>query len=356
MSKEAPCVKVSKNNGEKAIIMANKLKIIDKALEIKRNKTHIYIPLIRGISQSELEEIRKTICNIEISTSAFTERRMRKATYTELLNGKIPPYLLASLPKAIDFVGDIAIIELPPELGPYENLIGEAIIQAQKGIRTVLAKAGAVAGTYRLREYRLIAGEPKRETIHKEYGCKYMVDVAKAYFSPRLSHEHYRIASQVQEGETVIDMFAGIGPFSILIAKTHINVKVYAIDINPDAVAYLKRNILLNRVEGKVHPILGDAREVVRQKLTCKSDRVIMNLPEKSIEFIDVACEALRREGGIVHLYSFIRSSEPLNNFKELLKEKIEEYGRRVEEILHIRFVRETAPYEWQIALDLKIR
>ncbi|MEM3601513.1 MAG: class I SAM-dependent methyltransferase family protein, partial [Candidatus Bathyarchaeia archaeon] len=126
--------------------------------------------------------------------------------------------------------------------------------------------------------------------------------------------------------------------------------------INPDAVAYLKRNILLNRVEGKVYPILGDAREIVGQKLTYQSDRVIMNLPEKSVEFIDAACKALKPEGGIIHLYSFIRSSEPLNNFKARFRGKIEEYGRRVEEILNIRFVRETAPYKWQVALDLKIR
>ncbi|MEM3550205.1 MAG: class I SAM-dependent methyltransferase family protein [Candidatus Bathyarchaeia archaeon] len=356
MSKETPCFMVPKQDGEKAIIIANKLKIIDKALEIKRNENHIYIPLIRYLSQSELEGVRNTLPTIKISSSTFTERRKRKATYIELLNGKVPPHLFASLPKAIDFVGEIAIIEIPPELGAYGNLIGEAIMQAQKGIRTVLAKTSAVSGTYRLREYTLIAGEPKSETIHKEHGCKYFVDVSKAYFSPRLSHEHYRIASQVREGETVIDMFAGVGPFSILIAKTHNNIKVYAIDINPDAVAYLKRNILLNRVEGKVYPILGDAREIVGQKLTYQSDRVIMNLPEKSVEFIDAACKALKPEGGIIHLYSFIRSSEPLNNFKARFRGKIEEYGRRVEEILNIRFVRETAPYKWQVALDLKIR
>jgi tRNA (guanine37-N1)-methyltransferase len=129
---------------------------------------------------------------------------------------------------------------------------------------------------------------------------------------------------------------------------------VYAVDANPDAVEYLKKNIRLNRSIGKVHPILGDARQVVKNKLSGVADRVIMNLPEKAIDFVDVACEAIKPSGGIVHFYSFVNKSD-LENLKARFTEAIEKSGRRVEKILSLRLVRETAPYEWQAVLDARI-
>jgi tRNA (guanine37-N1)-methyltransferase len=158
----------------------------------------------------------------------------------------------------------------------------------------------------------------------------------------------------VKEGETVIDMFAGVGPFSILIAKTHEDVKVYAIDKNPDAIALLKRNVRLNRVNGKVHPIHGDAKHIIKQQLRGLADRVIMNLPEKAIEFVEAACEALKIEGGVVHFYSFVKEDETLEKLKQQFIVEVEKSGRMAK-IFSTRFVRETAPYEWQAALDAEI-
>lgn len=355
MPKESLCIKVLKTDGEKGIVLADKLKLINKELEIKRDKDFIFIPLAHQPSQSELETFKEQVPDCEISTYAFKERKKQITKFVELLEDRLPPHLLASLPRAIDFVGDIAIIEIPPELYVYKNVIGEAILQVHKNVRTVLAKAGAVSGTYRLREFEVIAGEPKTQTIHKEHGCQYYVDLSKAYFSPRLSYEHERVAVLVEEGETVIDLFAGVGPFAILIAKTHGKVKVYAIDMNPNAVEFLNKNIKLNRVEGKVHSILGDARQVVKQRFANIADRVIMNLPEKAIEFVDVACEALKPKGGVVHFYAFVDASKSLEDVKKSFIQKVEKCGRRVEKVLFARFVRATAPYEWQIALDAKI-
>jgi tRNA (guanine37-N1)-methyltransferase len=181
------------------------------------------------------------------------------------------------------------------------------------------------------------------------------LDVAKAYFSPRLSYEHNRVASLVKQGETVIDLFAGVGPFAIQIAKTHEDVKVYAIDVNPDAVEFLKRNIRLNRVEGKVHPILADAKKVVEERFAGVADRVIMNLPEKAIEFVEAACKALKPDGGIVHFYSFVSADVSLENVKLHFIEAVEKCGRKVEKIFFSRLVRATAPYEWQAVIDAKI-
>jgi tRNA (guanine37-N1)-methyltransferase len=355
MSKRSVCVRVPKIHVKKAIILANKLKVVNRELEIQRDKDFVYIPLIHQPSGSELEAFKKRVPDCEFLTYVFPERKKRVKTFVELLEDKFPPHLLASLPRAIDLVGDMAIIEVPPELDAHKSIIGEAVLKAHKNVRTVLAKAGAVSGTYRLREFSIIAGEPKTETIHKEYGCQYYVDLAKAYFSPRLSYEHNRVASLVKEGETVIDLFAGVGPFSILISKTHENVKVYAVDVNPHAVEFLKKNVRLNRVEGKVYPILGDAKQIVEQRLSGVADRVVMNLPEKAVEFVDAASEAIKPTGGIVHFYSFVNASDSLENVTRRFIDAVKESGREVETILFSRFVRATAPYEWQAVLDAKI-
>ncbi|MEM2564012.1 MAG: methyltransferase, partial [Candidatus Bathyarchaeia archaeon] len=174
--------------------------------------------------------------------------------------------------------------------------------------------------------------------------------------SPRLSYEHYRVASQVAKGETVVDMFAGVGPFSILIAKIREKVTVYSIDINPDAVEFLKRNIYANNVHGKVIPFLGDAREIIESRLRGVADRVIMNLPEKAIEYVDAACTALKSSGGVIHYYKIAGGSDVLERVKRRLIEEIEGSGRSVEALLSERIVKEVAPYRWHIAVDVKVK
>ena len=255
-----------------------------------------------------------------------------------------------------NIIGDIAIVEIPKELADYKIVIGEAILNAHKQTNTVLAKSGAVKGVYRIRDLELIAGDNKTATVYKEYGCIYHVDVAKAYFSPRLSNEHNRDASQVNTGETVVDLFAGLGPFVIPIAKTHKNVLVYAVDVNPDAVSLLKRNIAVNRAEKQVVPILGDARQVVKEQLSNKADRVIMNLPETALEFVDVACNAIKPEGGIIHYYCFVYNSEPLETAKAQLAQAVKQNKRQITKFLFAKTVREVAPYAWQVVVDAKIQ
>ena len=355
MSESSLCIKVTKINGEKTLILANKLGIIDRKFEIRKNGNHIYIPFIRQPEEKEISMLKAQVPDFQLTTNVFTKKKQQRKTLAEVLENRLPPHLLASLPRALDIAGDIAIIEIPPELNAHESLIGEAILTIHKNVRTVLAKAGAVSGTYRLREFEVIAGEHRTDTIHKEYGCKYHVDIAKAYFSPRLSQEHNRVASLVQKGETVVDLFAGVGPFSVLIAKNNADAKVYAVDINPEAIEFLKRNIRLNRVENRVIPIQGDARRAVEERLLGVADRVIMNLPEKALEFVDTACKAIKPAGGMVHYYAFIRLPDPLENVQLRFSEAVEKTGRKVDTFLFAKTIRETAPYEWQVVLDAKI-
>jgi tRNA (guanine37-N1)-methyltransferase len=263
-----------------------------------------------------------------------------------LIRSQVPESMIELIPDGI---------EIPPELEAYKAVVGKAFLKLNKNVRTVLAKAGAVSGTYRLRELSIVAGEMNTATVHKEHGCQYYVDLAKAYFSPRLSFEHHRVASLVREGETVLDMFAGVGPFAIQIAKAREKVKVYAVDANPSAIEFLEKNVRLNRVEDKVVPILGDAKEVVKQRLSGVGDRVIMNLPERATEFVCAACRALRPSGGMIHFYGFVEASESLENMQAGFAQSVEHCGRRVEKVLFSRLVRATAPYEWQFVLDAKI-
>ncbi len=353
---QATCLKVPKNLGEQAIRLVAEIDLFNRELKIQQIEDYLCIPLTSEPSPVVLNKFKKKLSTFKISAHNVPERKKRHLVPLDYLADELPPNLLVSVPRAIDFVGDIAIVEIPPELLTYKKTIGEALLKAHKQTCTVLAKAGAVEGVYRLRDYEVIAGVKKTVTVYREYGCVYHVDVAKAYFSPRLSSEHNRVASQIKEGETVVDLFAGVGPFAIPIAKKHKNVRVYAVDVNPDAVFLLKRNVAVNRAEKQVVPILGDARQVVREQLLGKADHVIMNLPETALEFVDVACEALKPKGGIIHYYCFEKVSDPLETASVRLNEAVNRNNRQVKNILLAKTVREVAPYTWQVVVDAQIQ
>lgn len=354
MPKSSLCLRVPRVQGQTAIEVADKLGLRAKQLQVQNDDNFVCVPLNRQLNEKEVNIFKKQAVNIQLETRIFTEREQDKKTLESILANVLPSHLLTNLPHALDIIGDIAIVEVPSELKPYEKLVGGAILKTHRNVKTVVAKAGAISGIYRTRELAFLAGEPKTCTIHRELGCQYYVDVAKAYFSPRLSHEHQRVALLVKKNEVVLDLFAGVGPFSILIAKT-IDSKIYAIDINPEAFALLKKNILLNRVQNCVMPILGNARQIMCARFVNIADRVIMNLPESAIDFIDVACTALKLSGGTIHFYSFIRQPATFNALESLFEKAVERAGRKVEQFLCARVVRETAPYQQQVVLDAKI-
>ena len=354
ISEEAYSLRVPKREGEKAIRLASKLDLLNRELKIESDGEYLFIPLIRK-PDLEIKEFDESLGQYEVLRRRFRRRRKKPRGAFEAAADKLPPHLLASFPRSIDIIGEIAIVEIPPELEAYKRTVGEAILQTHSNVRTVLAKASAVDGVERLREYEVIAGLGKTETVHRENGCTYYLDVKKVYFSPRLSFEHMRVARQVGSDETVIDMFAGVGPFSILIAKMHENVRVYAIDINPNAIRYLERNVAANGVLGRVIPILGDARTVIGGRLRGVADRVIMNLPERALEYVDSACEAIKPEGGVIHFYCFSGDADPIGDAEDKLRRAVAEAGRRFNRVILARKVREVAPRRWQVVIDALI-
>jgi tRNA (guanine37-N1)-methyltransferase len=352
----ATCLKVPKKFGEKAIRLAIELELFNRDLQITQEENMLLVPLVAGPSADVHDKLHKNLSTFEIVACEIAKRPNKPVTHLDLLSRQLPSELLDSVPRAIDFVGDLAIVEVPEMLSRYKTQIGEAVLQSHKPTATVLAKSGAVEGVYRIRDLEVIAGENKTATVYKEYGCHYHVDVAKAYFSPRLSSEHNRVALSVKDSETVVDLFAGVGPFFLPIAKKHKTSKVYAVDINPDAVALLKRNIALNRAEQQVVAVLGNARQVIKEKLRGVADHVIMNLPETALDFVDVACEAIRPEGGVVHYYCFVKYSKPLQAAKEQLTKAVNQNNRTVKNFVLAKTVREVAPYTWQVVVDAEIQ
>jgi tRNA (guanine37-N1)-methyltransferase len=355
MPRPSEYIKVPKSEGEKIIRLVNKFDLADKSLVIQREEESLCIPLVRKPQGIELATLKSQTIKFSLATAVFSEKQLPPETLTIALQDKLPSELLSKVPQAFDIIGDILVIDIPPQLKPYQKIIGEALLQTQKNVVTVLCKAGDISGIFRIRDYTFIAGEYKTRTIHREFGCQFYVDVAKAYFSPRLSHEHERVATLVQNGEVVADLFAGVGPFSVLIGKRNSTVTVYAVDLNPDAVELLKINVRVNRVEDRVFPFLSDAREIAQTKLKAIADRVIMNLPETAIDFVDAACNAIKPQGGVVHFYGFVRAPDSIENLKQRFSELVERNGRRVEAFVYSKSIRETAPFESQVVLDAKI-
>ena len=258
---------------------------------------------------------------------------------------------------SFDIVGDIVIIRLPRTSKVNARTAAEAIMNLHKNIKTVLLQASPVTGDLRLRRLTYVAGENKTSTIHKEFGCLFAVDVTKCYFSPRLSHERMRIAKLVDSRETVVNMFAGVGCFSIIIAKHANPKKVFSIDINPAAIHYMKENIRLNRVYHKITPLLGDSKGIINSRLQHAADRVLMPLPEKAIAYLPSALSALKPSGGWIHYYGLehaTKTESPTEKAKLKVAEALNALGTDFEVPL-VRVVRSTGPNWYQLAADIRV-
>jgi tRNA (guanine37-N1)-methyltransferase len=217
---------------------------------------------------------------------------------------------------SFDVVGDIAILKMPV-MSLEEEAIAEVIMNSNKGIKTVLSQISKISGPFRLRKIGFVVGEKKTYTVHKEHGCLFSVNLECCFFSPRLSGERLRIAQLVKPKETIVNMFAGVGCFSILIAKRIPSAKVYSIEINPDAYQLMKKNILLNRVYNKVIPLLGDSKDVAKTGLVRTVDRVIVPFPEKALEYLPYAVSLLKDDGGWIHCHVFEHDNKKRNYLDE---------------------------------------
>lgn len=214
----------------------------------------------------------------------------------------------AELFSAFDQVGKIIVLRIPDSLLEKKAVIGETLLDQVKTAESVFYQSSDVGGDFRTRSLELIAGADSTETEYREHGCRFIVDVEKAFFSPRLSTERLRIANLAQDSDVIVNMFGGVGTFSIVAARNK-KCTVYSIDANPAASELCERNVSINRLAGKVVPINGDTAEVIRERLQDAATRTLMLLPERSDEFLDSAIAAARNDG-VIHYYAHTRSEK----------------------------------------------
>ena len=268
------------------------------------------------------------------------------------LAGVLPASELAMMWSAFDQVGDIIIVRIPDGLSHRKSLIGETLLERSGPARSVFAQSSPVGGEHRTRGLELHAGEDRTLTEHTENGCRLLVDVEKAFFSPRLSTERMRIAEACSDGETVVNMFGGVGAFSLAIARAR-KCTVYSIDVNAEAARLCAANARRNKLKGRVISVAGDAASAT-WGMDNISSRTLMVLPERSAEFLP---DALRvsAPGGIVHYYAHTHSYKK-SGATSAARENLAAACPGRLDVLGARRVRTVGPGYHQTVVDARVR
>ena len=236
-------------------------------------------------------------------------------------------------------IGDILILDNSYSDDDFDSLA------KKHNVKTIM-KIDHIQGTKREPIYKILYGS-ETETVNKENGCLFKLDLAKVMWSKGNNNERLRIAKLVQDNETVIDMFAGIGYFSIPVG-VHANARhVYSIEINPNSYHYLCENIELNKVKN-ITPILGDC---MAETPKLKADRIIMGYVKTTHHYLKVAIDSLNK-GGILHYHETV--PEKLMNSRPIERIK-SQAGNRDVEILKINKIKKYAPGVEHGVIDARI-
>ena len=216
------------------------------------------------------------------------------------LAGRMPADLVSLVSDHFEVIGDVAVLSVPDELGPYKHLIAQAIASKRKNISTVLNKEEKVTGDSRTARYEILQGDSS-VTLHHEFGFAYRLDISRTFFSARLANERKRVTDQVRQGEKVCVPFAGVGPFAIPAAAR--GAEVLAIERNPEAFRYLLENIALNRVTRNCSAVQGNALDTPCPAHTV-FDRLIIPAPYGMDHALETLLPVLS-DNGMVHWYTF---------------------------------------------------
>ena len=212
--------------------------------------------------------------------------------------------------RAFDVLGNIAIVNFPKELKTNEKKkFAKKLLKEQRPIKTVLEKQGKVKGRLRKISTKYLVGEKTKEVLYKENGCVFRFNIDTTYFSPRLSNERKEVASKIKKGDEVLVMFAGVAPFSIVLAKNSKAKKVYSNEINKEANKYAKLNIELNNLKEKVELIPGDIKRVVGKFKDKKFSVIVMPRPQLKESFLKQAF-ALSKKKTRIFYYDFCHVDE----------------------------------------------
>ena len=258
-------------------------------------------------------------------------------------------------PRSYNILGSVAIVNFSDDITFSEKKkFAQKIMENNKVVKTVLEKSGNFKGRLRKMQTKHLAGEKTKEVLYRENGCVFRFDVDETYFSPRLSHERNEVASMIKKGEEVFVMFAGVGPFSIVIAKNSPVKKVVSNEINRVANKYAKLNVELNNVKDKVEIVPGDVKRVAK-KLNLegrKFSTIVMPRPRLKDSFLPEAF-MLSKKGTKIIYYDFTLVEE-IDKIVEKIKDEAKKAKKDIK-ILNLKRAGEIAPYKIRVRVDFII-
>ncbi|WP_265108243.1 class I SAM-dependent methyltransferase [Halosolutus halophilus] len=323
---EVPCVRVAREEGEATRSRLADADLIDDDYEIAVEEGTLYIP----VSDPDAVPAEFAVVSREVP------ERETQTMPADLL-GFDPSY---------ERLGDVVLLDEDAQERALE--IAQAIVDSDLPVETVVNKRSKVKGETRVRDWEVLAGEGT-ETVHREYGCEFALDLDAVYFSPRLATERHRVAEQVTAADRAFDMFAGVGPFVVPFAKR--GAGCVGVDINEVAIEYLRENARRNGVDDRVTAIHGDVREVAGEYEDWAT-RLVMNLPHSADEFLDTAVR-LAGEECVLHYYDIQHEDDPFGPGERAIRAAARpEYEITVE---NRRLVRSYAPHEVNVCLDVRL-
>jgi tRNA wybutosine-synthesizing protein 2 len=268
----------------------------------------------------------------------------------ELLSKEIPEEYIRKLPNKWEKVGDVVTIILSDEFENYKEIIGNKYAEILK-CKTVLNDIGGITGEFREPNVEVIFGSNDTETIHRENSIRYKLNPQKVMFSSGNIDERIRMATVSNKSETVVDLFAGIGYFTLPIAVFSKPKKIYAIEKNPVSFDYLRQNTVLNNVTRIVKPLRGDNRKVAPKNI---ADRVIMGYIGNTYKFLSTALNCLKEKKGIIHYHDkFPEINIPTAPLK-MVQKIFDNYNRNAE-LIGYKYVKSYAPGIAHYVFDIKI-
>ncbi len=338
-------VKVRKKDGETVIQLLRSLNLLNTTYKIKQAGDFLILPLINSSEISavlEDKELQYTFIDTDFELSDTRNRSLK-----EILSQVIPQDLLQYVPRSYDIVGSVIIIDLDDNILDHKFDIGLALQTIHPDIQTVYLKSEGVKGKFRLRTLELISGVDEPLTVDREFSLNIVVNVQTCYFSPRLSTEHRRVAEECTTSESILDMFSGVGPFSLHLASMYKN-NVTAIDHNPKAIKCLKISITRNKLRGQIDAICMNAEEILT--LNRLFDTIIMNHPSDSNRYLKVADSVLKL-GGVIYYYTFVPVEDYELKAKEEFLSSLSNYS-----ILYVHRVRQYSPSELHVVVKARKR
>ncbi|EMA62640.1 hypothetical protein C470_04515 [Halorubrum distributum JCM 13561] len=323
-----PCVAVDRERGESVRSRLAGADALDGDHQIAVEDDTIYIPV------SGRDRVPADLADRVVERDAAA--RDRPTTPAEIL-GYEP---------SLERLGDIVIVDEDDDERARD--IADAVMAADLPCDTVLNRASPIEGELRVRRWDVLAGNGT-ETVHREYGHEFALDVAAVYFSPRLATERHRVVEQVGAGESAVDMFAGVGPYAVPMASR--GADVVACDLNERAVEYLRENAERNGVADRVTAVAGDVREIA-DEYADTADRLVMNLPHSAEEFLETAV-ALAGDDCVIHYYDIQHEDDPFGPGRRAVEAAAgDDYAVEVEAE---RVVRSYAPHEYNVCLDVRL-